>query len=50
VEVSEGDIDGDENNVGGVAEEVTPKLDSLAEDKCPQRQGDEKGLSLVRWP
>jgi hypothetical protein len=50
VEVSEGDVDGDEHNVGWVAEEVAPKLDSLAEDKCPQRQGDKEGLSVFGWP
>ena len=50
MEVPEGDIDGDEDNVGRVAEEVAPKLHSLAEDKRPQGQGDEEGLSLVRWP
>jgi hypothetical protein len=50
VEVSEGDVDGDEYNVGRVAEEVAPKLDSLAEDKRPQGQGDKEGLSLIGWP
>jgi len=50
VEVSEGDVDGDEHDVGRVAEEVTPELDSLAEDKRPQGQGDKEGLSLIGWP
>lgn len=50
MEVSEGDVDRDEHNVGWVTEEVAPKLDSFAEDKCPQRQGDEEGLSFFGWP
>jgi hypothetical protein len=50
VEVTEGDVDGNEHNVGWVAEEVAPKLDGLAEDKCPQRQGDEEGLPFFGWP
>jgi hypothetical protein len=50
VEVPEGDVDGDKHNVGWVAEEVAPKLDSLAEDKSPQCQGDKEGLSLFGWP
>jgi len=50
VEVSKGDVDGNKHNVGWVAEEVAPKFDGLAEDKCPHRQRDEEMLSLFGWP
>ena len=50
MEISKGDVDGDEHNVGWVAEEVAPELDGFAEDKCPHRQSDEEGLSLFGWP
>lgn len=50
VEVSEGDVDGDEHNVGWVAEEMAPELDGLAEDEGPQCQGDKERLSLFGWP
>lgn len=50
MEVSKGDVDRDEDDVGRVAEEVTPKLDGLAENEGPQGQSDEERLPVVRLP
>ena len=50
MEVSEGDVDGDEYNVGRVAEEVAPKFDSLAKHKGPCGQCNHERLPLVCRP
>ena len=50
VEISKGDIHRNEDDIGWVAEEVAPKLDSLAEDEGPCCQRDQKRLPLIGLP
>jgi hypothetical protein len=50
VEVAEGNVHGDEDNIGWVAEEVAPKFDSLAKHKGPCCQCNQKRLPLFGRP
>jgi hypothetical protein len=50
VEVTKGNIHRNEDDIGRVAEEMSPKLDSLAENKGPCCQCDQKRLPLIGWP
>lgn len=50
VEVAEGNVQGDEDNIGWVAEEVAPKFDSLAKHKGPCCQCNHDRLPLVGRP
>ena len=50
MEVAEGNVHGDEDNIGWVAEEVAPKFDSLAKHKGPCGQCNHERLPLVCRP
>lgn len=50
MEVAKGDVDRDEHDIHRVAEEVSPELDRLAEDKCPTKQENEECLSMLLRP
>ena len=50
VEVAEGNVHGDEDNIGWVAEEVAPQFDSLAKHKGPYCQRNQERLPLIRRP
>ena len=50
MEVAEGNVNGDEDNIGWVAEEVAPKFDSLAKHKGPCRQCDHERLPVIGRP
>jgi hypothetical protein len=50
VEVAKGDVHGNEDDIGWVAEEVAPKLYSLAENEGPRCQRDQKSLPFIGRP
>jgi len=50
VEVAEGDVHGNEDDIGWVAEEVTPEFNSLTENKGPCCQCDQKCFLLISRP
>jgi hypothetical protein len=50
VEIAKGNVHGNEDDIGWVAEEVAPKLYSLAENEGPCRQRDQKSLPFIGRP